>query len=133
MAKMDALAAKMKRTVDIDIRVNETVNKIVTGIVATTMPTQPTITTPTGPTPSPGRLGIPRFAEGGIVNRATLGIVGEAGPEAIIPLSKMNMGGGDVNINVTGGLATSAEIGQSVVNALRAYSRSAGPLALNIA
>jgi hypothetical protein len=42
-------------------------------------------------------------------------------------------GGGDVNINVTGGLATSAEIGQSVVNALRAYSRSAGPLALNIA
>ncbi len=133
MAKMDALAAKMKRTVDIDVRVNETVNKIVTGIVATTMPTQPTITTPTGPTPSPGRLGIPRFAEGGIVNRATLGIVGEAGPEAIIPLSKMNMGGGNVNINVTGGLATSAEIGQSVVNALRAYSRSAGPLALNIA
>jgi hypothetical protein len=45
----------------------------------------------------------------------------------------MGSGGGDVNINVTGGLSTSAEIGQSVVNALRAYSRSAGPLALNIA
>ena len=41
-------------------------------------------------------------------------------------------GASPVNINVTGGLATSAEIGQSVVNALRAYSRSAGPLALNI-
>jgi phage-related minor tail protein len=97
------------------------------------MPVQPTIATPTGVTPSAGRLGIPRFAEGGIVNRATLGIVGEAGPEAIIPLSRLSSGGGDVNINVTGGLATSAEIGQSVVNALRAYSRSAGPLALNIA
>jgi hypothetical protein len=43
----------------------------------------------------------------------------------------MNQGG--VTINVTGGLSTSAEIGESVVNALRAYSRSAGPLALNIA
>ena len=32
----------------------------------------------------------------------------------------------NVTVNVTGGLATSAEIGESVVNALRAYSRSAG-------
>ena len=30
---------------------------------------------------------IPGFAEGGIVNRPTLAMVGEAGPEAIIPLS----------------------------------------------
>jgi hypothetical protein len=134
MAKMDALAAKMKRTVDIDIRVNETVNKIVTGITGTPMPVQPTIATPTAVKPTAGFKGVPKFAEGGIVNRATLGIVGEAGPEAIIPLSRLSSGGGgDVNINVTGGLATSAEIGQSVVNALRAYSRSAGPLALNIA
>lgn len=36
-------------------------------------------------------------------------------------------------VNVTGGLATSAEIGESVVNALRAYSRSAGPLQLQVA
>jgi hypothetical protein len=34
---------------------------------------------------------------------------------------------------VAGGLSTSAEIGQSVVNALRAYSRTAGPLQLNVA
>ena len=56
----------------------------------------------------------------------------EAGPEAVVPLDRLGTGGG-ITINVTGGLATSAEIGQSVVNALRAYSRSAGPLALNIA
>ena len=113
MAKMDALAAKMKRTVDIDVRVTETVNRVIATIAGG---------------------GIPKMAEGGIVSRPTLALIGEAGPEAVVPLSKMNTGGGgDVNINVTGGLATSAEIGQSVVNALRAYSRSAGPLALNIA
>ena len=111
MAKMDAIAAKMKRTVTIDVLVNERVNKIVASVG-----------------------GIPKMAEGGIVNKPTLALIGEAGPEAVVPLSKMNAGGGgDVNINVTGGLSTSAEIGQSVVNALRAYSRSAGPLALNIA
>ena len=112
MAKMDAIAAKMKRTVDIDVRVTETVNKIVATIAGG---------------------GIPKMAEGGIVSRPTLALIGEAGPEAVVPLSKMSSGGGDVNINVTGGLSTSAEIGQAITNALRAYSRSAGPLALNIA
>jgi hypothetical protein len=102
----------MKRTVDIDVRVTETVSRVVATIAAG---------------------GIPKMAEGGIVSRPTLALIGEAGPEAVVPLSKMGSGGGDVNINVTGGLSTSAEIGQSVVNALRAYSRSAGPLALNIA
>ena len=74
-----------------------------------------------------------KFAEGGIVTSPMLGLVGEAGPEAIIPLDQYNRGGGNVTINVMGGISTSAEIGESVVNALRAYSRSAGPLALNIA
>jgi hypothetical protein len=85
------------------------------------------------PRPNPGRFGIERFADGGIVTSPVMGLVGEAGPEAIIPLDQYNRGGGNVTINVTGGIATSAEIGESVVNALRAYSRSAGPLALNIA
>jgi hypothetical protein len=75
---------------------------------------------------------IPRLAEGGIVNSPTLALIGEAGPEAVVPLDRMNTGGG-VTINVTGGLSTSAEIGESVVNALRAYSRSAGPLQLQVA
>jgi hypothetical protein len=79
-----------------------------------------------------GRMSLPRMAEGGIVSSPTLALIGEAGPEAVVPLDRMNTGGG-VTVNVTGGLSTSAEIGQAVVNALRAYSRSAGPLALNIA
>jgi hypothetical protein len=32
------------------------------------------------------------YAEGGIFNAPTLGIIGEAGPEAVIPLNKMNQG-----------------------------------------
>ena len=78
---------------------------------------------------------IPGLAEGGIVTRPTLAMIGEGGQsEAVIPLDKLGkMGGGDIIINVTGGIATSAEIGESVVNALRAYSRSAGPLQLQVA
>lgn len=87
---------------------------------------------PAAPTPAPGRGGIPRMAKGGIVSSPTLALIGEAGPEAVVPLDRMNTGGG-VTINVTGGLSTSAEIGESVVNALRAYSRSAGPLQIAVA
>jgi hypothetical protein len=102
------------------------------------IPKAPTISVPklggsaTTARPAAGRMGIPRMADGGIVTSPTLALIGEAGPEAVVPLDRMATGGG-VTINVTGGLATSAEIGESVVNALRAYSRSAGPLALNIA
>jgi hypothetical protein len=80
-----------------------------------------------------GGLSIPKMADGGIVNSPTLALIGEAGPEAVVPLDRMRGMGGNVTINVTGGLATSAEIGESVVNALRAYSRSAGPLQLQVA
>ena len=113
MKKMDEIASKMKRNVNIDVVITERVNKIVTTVSGS----------------------IPKMADGGIVNRPTLALIGEAGPEAVVPLSKMGGmgGGGDININVNGGMATSAEIGQSILNALRAYQRSAGPLNLNIA
>ena len=80
-----------------------------------------------------GGLDIPGFANGGIVRSPTLAMVGEKGPEAIIPLSQMGGMGGGVTVNVTGGLATSAEIGQAVVNAIRAYNRSAGPAQIQVA
>ena len=78
------------------------------------------------------RMNLPRMAEGGVVSSPTLALIGEAGPEAVVPLDRLQNGGG-ITINVTGGLATSAEIGESVVNALRAYSRSAGPLQIAVA
>jgi hypothetical protein len=48
---------------------------------------------------------IPGLAEGGIVTRPTLAMIGEGGQsEAVIPLDKLGkMGGGDIIINVTGG------------------------------
>jgi hypothetical protein len=76
---------------------------------------------------------IPMLAEGGIVTRPTLALIGEAGPEAVIPLNRGGMGAGGITVNVTGGLSTSAEIGQAVVNAIRAYNRSAGPANIQVA
>jgi hypothetical protein len=37
-----------------------------------------------------------------------------------------------LTVNVTGGLATSAEVGQAVVNSIRAYNRSAGPANIQV-
>jgi hypothetical protein len=76
---------------------------------------------------------IPMLAEGGIVKSPTLAMIGERGPEAVVPLNQMGGMGGGVTVNVTGGLATSAEIGQAVVNAIRAYNRSAGPAQIQVA
>ena len=79
-----------------------------------------------------GGIDIPGFADGGIVTRPTLAMVVEKGPEAIVPLGRGG-GVGGVTVNVTGGLSTSAEIGQAVVNAIRAYNRSAGPAQIQVA
>lgn len=75
-----------------------------------------------------GGIKIPGFADGGIVTRPTLAMVGEKGPEAIIPLSQMGNAGGGVTVNVTGGIGTSAQIGQAVYNALLQYKQVYGPL-----
>ena len=42
--------------------------------------------------------GIPKLANGGIVTRPTLALIGEAGPEAVVPLGK---GGGMGTVNIT--------------------------------
>ena len=47
-------------------------------------------------------IGAKLFAEGGIVTQPTLGIIGEAGPEAVIPLSAFN-GGNSLGGSGTGG------------------------------
>lgn len=61
---------------------------------------------------------IPMLAEGGIVSGPTLAMIGEAGPEAVIPLNKAGMMGGNT-INVT---VTSADP-NAVVAALQQYVR----------
>jgi hypothetical protein len=76
---------------------------------------------------------IPYLANGGIVTSATLAVIGERGPEAVIPLDKMNNMGGGVTVNITGGLSSSAEIGQAVVNAIRSFNIVNGPARIQVA
>jgi hypothetical protein len=64
-------------------------------------------------------LGIGMFAQGGIVTAPQIGLVGEAGPEAIIPLDRLGQfgGGGQViNLHVDGELLT-----QEVVKGMPAF------------
>ena len=76
---------------------------------------------------------IPMLAEGGIVTSPTLAMIGESGSEAVIPLSRLGGMGGGITVNVNGGLATSAEIGQAVVNAIKAFNRTNGPASIQVA
>ena len=73
---------------------------------------------------------IPMLAAGGIVTGPTLAMIGERGPEAVIPLSGpnagMGMGGNNVTINVNGGDP------QQVVNALRRYMQMNGTVPIRV-
>jgi hypothetical protein len=78
--------------------------------------------------------GVTRFAEGGIVTKPMVGMVGEAGPEAIIPLSRFNGGGSTINITINASpLSSPADVGSAVVDALKAYERRNGSLPLKVA
>ncbi|QQR82469.1 hypothetical protein IPJ70_04305 [Candidatus Campbellbacteria bacterium] len=61
---------------------------------------------------------VSKFADGGIVTGPTLGLVGEAGPEAIIPLSQLGSAGGGVVINLQGDFYTSTEVAETFGNEL---------------
>jgi hypothetical protein len=71
---------------------------------------------------------IPMLANGGIVTGPTLALIGEAGPEAVIPLDRMgSMGGGGMNITVNAGLVSSpASIGQDIIDAILEAQRQNG-------
>lgn len=87
-------------------------------------------------TPSAPPVNIPTgaMASGGIVTRPTLSLLAEKGtPEAVIPLNKAGALGDTYNITVNGGISNSADIGQAVVNAIRAYNRTSGPARISVA
>jgi len=71
---------------------------------------------------------LPRLAEGGIVTSPTIAMIGEKGPEAIIPLSRAGgMGmGNTITVNVNGGDPN------AIVRALQQYTRNTGPLPVGI-
>ena len=68
--------------------------------------------------------GARKMAEGGIVTRATSAIIGEAGPEAVIPLSKMGGMGTTVNITVNGSVTSASDLTEFVRNGILAGQTS---------
>lgn len=58
--------------------------------------------------------GIPLMAEGGIVSKPTLAMIGEAGSEAVIPLDRMGSMGTRVTVNVAGSVISEGQL-QSVI------------------
>jgi hypothetical protein len=70
---------------------------------------------------------IPMLAEGGIVTGPTLAMIGERGPEAVVPLDRYRGGGGDIYVTVQGGDPN------AVVDALRRYQRQNGSIPIRVA
>ena len=70
-----------------------------------------------------------RMATGGLVMAPTRAIIGEAGPEMVIPLDRLSEfgGGNNVVINVNGGDPN------AVVDALRRYMVTNGPVPITVA
>ena len=72
---------------------------------------------------------IPMLAAGGIVTSPTLAMIGEKGPEAVVPLSKMNGMGGGISVTVQTGVGDPVAIGKAVSDVLSAYNRRTGKMA----
>jgi TP901 family phage tail tape measure protein len=120
MRIMDNLAQKAKRGVEIEVVVTRRTNEIVERIVSE-------IRRPA--------LGVEAAgATGAIVRRPTIALIGEAGPEALLPLDRTrgnapisDLAGGGITINVTAGMGTDgAEVGRQIVDAIKAYERRNG-------
>lgn len=75
-------------------------------------------------------MGKIRLADGGIVMGPTNALIGEAGPEAVIPLSGISSKlGTTINITVNAGIGTNgAQVGREIVDAIKKYERTSGPV-----
>jgi phage-related protein len=79
-----------------------------------------------------GRVEVPELkplAVGGIVTGPTAALIGEAGPEAVIPLDRFGDLGGTTQINITvnAGVGTNGtEVGREIVAQIKRYERSSG-------
>ena len=121
---LDILGASIGQIDKVDFGGNEVI-----GNAMNTMDTQG-LGNPTGQRLPTRPRGPMPFAEGGIVTGPMVGLVGEAGPEAIIPLDRLgNMGGGATyNINVQAGVGDPQVIGQQIVAYIKRYEKASGPV-----
>ena len=121
MRRMDKLAKKAARQVIIDVQVTKHVNEVVTEI----------------------RQSVRARALGGPVDAGSPFLVGERGPELfvpnvngmIVPNNELRPSGGNViNLTVNAGMGTdSRQVSKQIVDALKHYQRSNGPLPLKVA
>jgi len=79
--------------------------------------------------PNIAEVVLPRIelAKGGIVTGPMNALIGEAGPEAVIPLDKLGRMGSTYNITINASVAD-ARLGEVVVSAIRKYERASGPV-----
>ncbi len=68
---------------------------------------------------------IPALADGGIVRQATLALIGEGGPEAVIPLDRLDGTGAPIVINVTGAIDPEGTA-RTILRVLRDAERRTG-------
>ena len=74
------------------------------------------------------------MAEGGVVMSPTAAIIGEAGPEAVIPLDRAGAMGTTINVTVNAGMGANGDaVGKAVVDALRQYQRHNGAIPITVA
>jgi hypothetical protein len=72
---------------------------------------------------------VPFLSQGGLVSSPTLSVIGESGPEAVIPLDRLGDFGGGMNITVNAGLvSTPDQIGQEIIQAIQKAQRRSGPV-----
>jgi hypothetical protein len=73
---------------------------------------------------------VPAMASGGIVTRPTLALIGEAGPEAVVPLNRNNTPTGNtINLTVNAGMGADGNaIGREIVDIIKRYERVSGPV-----
>lgn len=80
------------------------------------------------------RGNMPALANGGIVRRPTVALIGERGPEAVVPLNGSGVVGTTINLTVNAGMGTDgAAVGNQIVDALRKYQRLNGAIPITVA
>jgi hypothetical protein len=81
-------------------------------------------------TPSSNEFLFPRMAAGGVVTDPTMALIGEAGPEAVIPLNRMgSMGGTYVTVNVAGSVSTERDLVDAITQGI--YNNQAAGIPIN--
>ena len=73
----------------------------------------------------------PAMASGGIVTSPTMALIGEAGPEAVIPLSQMGSMGQNITINVGGSVISEGDLVAAIRDQLLGLQQSGKSITLS--